>query len=235
MNHHSLEYRVLDEISQLNTPIGASFLCARIDASQASIGRVLRDLEFRGMLEKVSNKGRVLTEEGHSHLQLLQQGIDSREYVDVLFDLFSKTDKQIYLDILETRMLLELKTAELAAKRATDQDIRDLEGILIRHRSTRSLGKPAEEENLDFHYKIAQIANNPILYHLLKLVMTQKSAYLHFSVMDYTLTGSTLFHAQIFEAIQEHDPKKAAELMYEHLNALIVKLRDIENDKFFHS
>ena len=232
MNRHSLEYRILEEISQLNTPVGASFLCSKVDASQANICRVLRDLELRGLLHKVSNKGRVLTEDGVSYLQLLQQGINSREYVDVLLDLSSRNDKQVYLDILEARMLLELKTAELAAKRATEQDIRELEEILIRHRRTHSLGKPAEEENLDFHYRIAQIANNPIIYHLLKLVMTQKSAYIHFSVMDYTLTGSTLFHAHIFEAIREHDAKKATNLMYEHLNALIVTLKKIDFEQF---
>lgn len=233
--NHNLEYTVLDKISQLNTPVGASYLCTQIDASQASIGRILHDLEFRGLLEKVSNKGRILTEEGHAYLRLLQQNIDSKEYVDVLFDLFSSSDKQIYLDILETRMLLELKTVELAAIRATDEDIKELEQILIRHRSTQSLGKPAEEENRDFHYKIAEIANNPIIYHMLKLVMAQKSAYIHFSVMDYTLTGSTLFHAQIFEAIRNHDPHKATELMHEHINALIQKLQDIEHDKFFNT
>ncbi len=232
MNHPTLEHLILEQIQSLNTPVGASFLSSRIDASQANIGRILLDLEQRGLLKKVSNKGRVLTEEGVSYLRSLQQSISSKKYVDLLLDLSSTADKQVYLDILEARIQLEIKTAELAAQRATDQDLRELQEILIRHHKTHSLGKPAEEENLNFHYKIAEIAGNPIITHLLRLVMTQHAAYLHFSVMDYTLTGSTLFHSHLYEAIREHDPEKASHLMYEHLNALVVTLRGIDVEQF---
>ena len=59
-------------------------LCSKIDTSQANIGRILHLLEERGLVEKVSNKGRVLTEEGKNHFQRLQQDIQSKEYVKVL-------------------------------------------------------------------------------------------------------------------------------------------------------
>ena len=222
-------------MSELNTPIGASMLCSKIDTSQANIGRILHLLEERGLVEKVSNKGRVLTEEGKNHFQRLQQDIQSKEYVKVLLDLYSKNDKQVYLDILEARILLETKTAELAAIRATEEDLRELEQILERHRSARALGRPAEHENLEFHYKIAEIAGNPVIYHLLKLVLTQHSAYIQFSFMDYTLVGSTLFHSQILGAIKSRDGKEAASLMYKHLNALVKTLTDIEHSYLFSS
>ena len=120
MEQENLEYLILEKLFQLNSPTGASFLCSKINSSQASIGRELHNLEIRGLVEKVSNKGRILTEEGRSYFQLLQQSINSKESVDVLLDLFSRNDKQIYLDILEARIILELKTAELAAKRASE-------------------------------------------------------------------------------------------------------------------
>ena len=232
MNQDNLEYLILDKISQLNTPVGASFLCSQINASQASIGRELYNLELRGLLEKVSNKGRVLTEEGRSYLQLLQQSMNSKESVDILLDLFSKNDKQIYLDILEARILLEVKTAELAAIRASEEDIQDIDRTLNKYRRIRALGRPAENENLEFHFKIAEIANNPVIYQLLKLVLMQHAAYVHFSFMDYTLVGSNLFHAQIFEAIKNHDPEQASKLMYEHLNALVTTLQNIDFNQF---
>jgi GntR family transcriptional repressor for pyruvate dehydrogenase complex len=230
MNYSVLEYSVLDAISRLKTPVGASFLCSVIDSSQASIGRALQAMEARGFLEKVSNKGRTLTDKGRDYLQLLQQDIDSREYVDVLFDLFSASDRQTYLDILETRLLLEQKTVRLACEKATKNEIAELEAILIRHQRARAMGKPAENENLDFHYKIAELARNPIISQLLRLIMTQKSAYIHFSVMNYrSLTGSILFHVQIFEAIRDRDPQRASDLMSQHLTALIDILMDIEH------
>ena len=185
------------------------------------------------ILEKLFQlNSRILTEEGRSYFQLLQQSINSKESVDVLLDLFSRNDKQIYLDILEARIILELKTAELAAKRASEQDIQAIEDSLTRYRRIRALGKPAENENLEFHFKIAEIAGNPVIYHLLKMVMMQHAAYLHFSFMDYTLVGSTLFHAQIFDAIKNHDAERASALMYEHLNALVKTLKNIEYNQF---
>ena len=232
MNQDNLEYLILEKIAQLNTPVGASFLCSQIHASQASIGRELHNLEQRGLLEKVSNKGRILTEEGRSYLQLLQQSMNSKESVDILLDLFSKNDKQVYLDILQARILLEVKTAELAAIRATEADIQSIDDILKKYRRIRSLGRPAENENLEFHFKLAEIARNPVIFQLLKLVMMQHAAYVHFSFMDYTLVGSNLFHSQIFEAIKNHDPEQASHLMYEHLNALINTMQNMEYSQF---
>ena len=62
--------------------------------------------------------------------------------------------------------------------------------------------------------------------------MMQHAAYLHFSFMDYTLVGSTLFHAQIFDAIKAHDAAQASALMYEHLNVLVTTLKNIEYNQF---
>lgn len=233
MSRRNLEYSILDQMAQLNTPVGASMLCSKIDAPQANIGRALFALEEQGFVEKVSNKGRVLTEAGRAHFQQMKQNAQFQEYVDVLLELYAKNDKKIYLDILEARILLETKSAEQAAIKATPEDIQEIEQILERHRMARALGKPAEHENLDFHYKLAEIAGNSVIYHLLKLILTQNSAYIQFSFMDYTLVGSTLFHARIFEAIKAHDPAQASKLMYDHLNALVKTLTDIEQSSLF--
>ena len=233
MGRRNLEYVILDQMDQLNTPAGASMLCSKVDAPQANIGRALHALEERGLVEKVSNKGRVLTQAGRAYFQQLKQNAQFREYVDVLLEIYAKNDKKIYLDILEARILLETKTAEQAAIKATPEDIREIEQILERHQMARALGRPAENENLEFHYKLAEIADNSVIYHLLKLILTQHSAYIQFSFMDYTLVGSTLFHAQIFEAIKAHDPARASQLMYDHLNALVTTLKDIEHSSLF--
>ena len=66
-------------------------------------------------------------------------------------------------------------------------------------------------------------------------MLTQHSAYIQFSFMDYTLVGSTLFHSQILGAIKSRDGKEAASLMYKHLNALVKTLTDIEHSYLFSS
>lgn len=233
MARRNLEYVILEQMAQINTPVGASMLCAQVDAPQANIGRALHALEERGIVEKVSNKGRVLTEKGQTYFQQLRQNVESKKYVDVLLELYAKNDKKVYLNILEVRLLLETKTAEQAALKASEEDIQEIERILERHRNARAMGRPAENENLEFHYKLAEIADNSVIFNLLKLILTQNSAYIQFSFMDYTLVGSTLFHAQIFEAIKAHDPDRASKLMYDHINALITTLTNIEHSSLF--
>ena len=119
------------------------------------------------------------------------------------------------------------------ARELLAKEKKEIERILERHRNARAMGRPAENENLEFHYKLAEIADNSVIFNLLKLILTQNSAYIQFSFMDYTLVGSTLFHAQIFEAIKAHDPDRASKLMYDHINALITTLTNIEHSSLF--
>lgn len=235
MNNSKVEYQILDKMYQTRTPIGASYLCTCLNIPQASIGRVLQQLETRGLVEKVSNKGRILTAEGISYFQLLQQSINSQESVDILLDLFSKNDKQVYLDILEARISLEEKTAELAAQRATEDDIREIEEVLLHYQQVRAQGKPAEDENLAFHTKIAEVSKNTVLYHLLKLVMMENAAYLHFSYTDYAITGSTRVHFQIYEAIKNHNAPLAAALMRDHLSGVATSVQNVEYDQVMYA
>jgi DNA-binding IclR family transcriptional regulator len=55
---------ILQALQSAGVPAGAKALSEATDASQATVGRVLRRMEEDGLIEPVSNKGRKLTPEG---------------------------------------------------------------------------------------------------------------------------------------------------------------------------
>lgn len=232
MDNANLEYRILEELASSQSPIGASLLALKIDGiSPATIGRVLQSMEYEGLIKKASNKGRLLTSEGESRLTILRDKIKSSENATELLNLiFTPQDIKVYIDILEARILLEKETVSRAAQKITDGEIKELESLLARQAEKQDRGEMGEEENLRFHYRIAEIADNKIIEQLLKIIMTQKAAYLHFSIIHYRLAmlGNSN-HFQILDAIRNHDPQRAAKEMESHLSALLnysIKMED---------
>jgi GntR family transcriptional repressor for pyruvate dehydrogenase complex len=70
----------------------------------------------------------------------------------------------------ETRMALEVKSAELAAQRATDDDIRMLEKSLVRIEEELVAGKVQMNSDISFHMNIAYATHNIVHIQLMKSV-----------------------------------------------------------------
>ena len=59
---------ILKSVQDAGIPIGATYLSKELSIPPASIGRILTELEDEKLIEKVSNKGRVLTDKGRQFL-----------------------------------------------------------------------------------------------------------------------------------------------------------------------
>ncbi len=225
----NLEYAILKEIESGNIPMGASLLASRVDASQATIGRTLLDLENNGYIEKVGNKGRVLTQEGRRHLEILRKRIRSeKEFREFLELFFENPDAGTYREFLETRILLEGETAYRAAKRITKEELKKLQEIMKRHQAKLDQGDLAEEENLEFHYYLSEIAGNKILEQMVKMLLAHKgeywiSSHIHYRVIQLTNAD----HKMIFEAVSKHDADAARSAMHTHLSVQLEYMESI--------
>lgn len=217
-----LIYEILKEIDKSASPLGANILSLKIDSSQSTIGRILQNLEYQGYLEKSSNKGRVITENGKKYLRSLDEKININENTKELIRISSSADKSILLDIMYTRRILERETAYLAAKNITDEEMEELSQIINRQEEQKSLGLLGEKEDLQFHSKIANISGNKILEQIIILILTQKNAYLDFSYIRQRKSfRSTNDHRKIIEALTKREPELASKYMVEHLDSLI--------------
>src|SRR4030043_2160963 len=75
--------------------------------------------------------------------------------------LLIKTDTQKIFDLIEVRKALESWSAFVAAKRATEDDIKQLESIIKEMTEASEKGRSWEKEDADFHLPIARATHNP--------------------------------------------------------------------------
>ena len=153
---------VLQLIQEAPEPLGAGALRWGLQQrgfslSEATVGRLLGDLEAQGYLEKDRNKGRRLTPEGRKHLALLEQASarDSaaRDFVDSVLS----QDRDRILELLEARRAVEQETARLAAQHATEEDVEDLRRS-VQVLETQALEPVTSFE--DFRWMLTQAALN---------------------------------------------------------------------------
>lgn len=212
---------LLKEIRSAGGPIGASVLFSgsNLNMSQATIGRQLTVLEKEGILKKVSNKGRVLTESGLALIAQHDLSSTKTKLAEELVSLSLKNGKSALGEVLEIRKRLEPYAAASAAMNATDADIADLENLAFAHRYTLAQGLAANREDLKFHLAIARISKNQMLAKLIELLLTDNDAYVMFSrAGDASRDRQVTKHFHILDAIRSHDVAAAELAMSEHLS-----------------
>jgi GntR family transcriptional regulator, transcriptional repressor for pyruvate dehydrogenase complex len=186
-------------------------------ASQFGVGRghvreALRKLEFYGVLQTFPQSGTFVASLGAGALERL---------ISNLIDL----DRDDIKALTETRGILEMHSAQLAAQRATKAAIADINEALEAFRAEVEAGRPAVEEDLLFHLAIAKAAGNPVMTSLIGL-MTPDIIRLHklSRVCEAGRAQQALQeHVKIFRAIAAHDAKAATRAMSEHVR--LIKLQ----------
>ncbi|MFH0781097.1 MAG: FadR/GntR family transcriptional regulator [Pseudomonadota bacterium] len=129
-------------------------------------------------------------------------------------------------DIQEIRMALEIKSAELAAKRATDKDIRLIKKGIERMKKERTEHEIQINTDISFHMNIAYASKNVVQIHLMKSfyeVQIYAMSYSYSKLLE-SLNIDTLIdqqHEEIFEAIISHDPNRARQAMETHIGTIL--------------
>jgi GntR family transcriptional repressor for pyruvate dehydrogenase complex len=130
----------------------------------------------------------------------------------------------------EIRMTLELKSAELAAQRATEEDLLLIEQSLDRITLEKETGNAGMGSDISFHMNIAYAGKNIVLIQLMKSFYDAQ-----YTVMD--LAYNELFqslgideiidrqHRSIAEAIKSRNPEMARSAMQEHLGTILKNCR----------
>ena len=209
---------ILKEIEKAGGPIGASTLCRSLSCSQATIGRQLSDLEQKGYVKKVGNKGRVLTPDGSSFIHLEDINHHRTKLAKELVTISLDRGVETLFEIIRIRELLEPYAAAEAAECAGERDIFNLENLAFAHRFNLAQGRAGTEENLAFHLEIANISKNRTLRKTLELLLTANKAYVEFSQSGATEHERQVAdHFRILDAIRTHNAVAARQAMFEHL------------------
>jgi len=141
------------------------------------------------------------------------------ESVQNPLSLLIKADTQKIFDLIEVRKAIEVWGAFLAAQRATEKDIKQLENILEEMRKAFEQGRSWEKQDADFHLGIAQATHNTIQTHMMSTIYDLLRESMARVFKDRTKVKKLLDqHHRIFSAIKNHSPDKARERTLEHLN-----------------
>jgi len=185
-------------------------MAERFGVSRNHVRDALQKLEFYGILRTLPQSGTVVAGMGITALE----GLIS----DVL-----QIEEHDFFSLVETRVTLEVKAAQLAAERRTPEDLIAIQQALQAYEAKLRSGKPAVEEDLLFHLKVAEAGKNGVLKSLM-LVITPDiiSSYRKYNVCEGEVELKTLDeHEEIMHYIRNQDADAVGVAMRKHLNDVV--------------
>lgn len=180
-------------------------LAEEFGVSRLFMREVLAGLQRQGLLQSVPGKGvfvrkpDMLNAARNVHTAVRQSSATAR-------------------DLIEARSNMEEQCARLAAERATNSDIEQLEMALLAFDSATTL-IPRAQADIAFHALIAKSTQNPVLQIMFGSITT-----LTFETMLRSLSDPEIFkvgaplHHVILKAIKKQDGASAAKAMSQHLH-----------------
>ena len=217
-------FLLLKFIGESDKPVGSGTAClalcnANHQVSEATAGRLLRELDERGFTERLGFKGRVLTNEGKDYLHKLTNENNRMVFSQQLARIVKSRNKDELLDILVARKAIEREIARLAAIKITGEQLYRMEKIVANQLNAEN---NVEVGDVAFHNALAEAAGNRVLKAALELIRqdAQLSPVLGFIRKQ---VHSKIFadHFKIFQAVASRDPEAAEQVMVEHIENIM--------------
>ena len=181
-------------------------LAATFGVGRGYVREALRTLEFYGVLQTFPQSGTVVASLGGAALQRLISNVLALDRDDIEA-------------LTETRVVLEMSAAQLAAQRASPAAVASIRAALDAFRDKVALGEHGVEEDHLFHLAIANATRNPIMASVIGLITPDiirinKNA----SVCEGNRASAAVSeHEAIFDAIAAPDVEAAVRAMSEHM------------------
>lgn len=181
--------------------------------SRGSIRDAFRTLETLGLLTTRHGQG------------TFPQELDVDRLVAPLASVLSY-HYELQDELLDVRLMFEPAVARVAATRATDEDLAELERILGAQRRKLRAGRSAIVEVTAFHDAVARATRNRVVVSIMAtlndlLVESRKRRLKGKGRPSRSLDG----HEEVVAALRRRDAPAAAEAMREHLGQIADRLR----------
>lgn len=194
-------------------------LSEKFGVSRSNVREAIQKLEFYGLLKSKPQSGTFVADIGQVAMNGILEEILSLEEPD-------------FKSLVETRILLELKTVRLAAQRRTDDDLKLMEDALQAYSRKVLNGENAVQEDLLFHLAIARASGNSTINTLMLIItpeiITNFEKY-HVCDKNQAFIGIQE-HTDIFDAIKEQNTQLAKEKMKVHFKMLYQYCYNITTD-----
>ena len=188
-------------------------ICEELGVSRTVIREAVKALEARGVLSVIHGKGIRVVPAASADISEAFMLYLQRQHRDVPMD-----------DLMDVRLSMEPRIAACAAERATEQERRELKGILERMHDATSSSELILRD-LEFHLKLARLTHNMLFVTILESLLfpLQRSFEKAFEEHDNKLSHRQ--HLEIYTCIETHDPECARQQMLLHLEHAAKNLR----------
>lgn len=191
-------------------------LAEKLGISRLHVRDAIKKLEFYGVVKVLPQSGTVIS------------GLGIPAINGMLGNILN-LDHYSFFSLVETRVLLEVESAKLAAERRTEQDVIELEEALNTYMKKIEEGGAASDEDIMFHLKIAEISKNPVLRSLM-LTITPQILMNHgkFNVCLNVSDTTVMEHKMIFQYIKNQNINGVAAVMRQHLSEVLEMSKNLK-------
>jgi len=212
--HNSIISKIRDLINFKNLEPGDKLpsermLSEKFKVTRSNVREAIQKLEFYGLLESKPQSGTFIANIGVIAMNGMIEDILRLEDPD-------------FKSLVETRILLELKTVRLAAIRRSEEDLEKIKEALDAYTKKVMEGEDAVQEDLLFHLAIANACGNSTM-NTFMLIITPEiiTNFEKYHVCDKGLAQRGIKeHEEIFDAIKKQKPQLAKAKMKEHFSVL---------------
>jgi GntR family transcriptional repressor for pyruvate dehydrogenase complex len=181
-------------------------LCFSLNIGRSTLREALKSLAFVGLVQMRPGEGTYVLDGSQMIMdRILARGLP-------------KSDKGL-ADVGEARLLLEGEIAALAANRADERDLEQLDAMVEDMKaSLAGEGRDFIDLDVEFHLMIAQCAKNQMLFDLMAPIRGVMRDWISRSQqMPEIQQNAHKQHIKIVAAIRKRDPEKAKHEMRTHL------------------
>jgi GntR family transcriptional repressor for pyruvate dehydrogenase complex len=192
-------------------------LAEQLGVGRSSIREAMRVLQLVGVVEVVQGRGTFVREPG---------------ILPLMVDWSRIAQMGIIAEVMETRQFMEVLLAQLAAERATDEDIEALRAALKHSEESLSNIENNVQAGVNFHLALADAAHNQVLALMYRTI---RDLYLETArrtrITPEVARDRFHDHERLLQAVIDKDPEAAAHAMREHLDKAYQILSTAEPDK----
>ncbi|WP_034040853.1 FadR/GntR family transcriptional regulator [Wocania ichthyoenteri] len=184
-------------------------LSDKFEVSRSNVRDAIQKLEFYGLLKSIPQSGTFVANIGVVAMNGMIEDILRLESPD-------------FKSLVETRILLELKTVRLAALRRNEDDLIRIKETLDAYEAKALLGEDAVQEDLLFHLAIAKASRNSTMNTFMLTITPQIIIdFEKYHVCDKNQAVKGIKeHTEIYEAIKAQKTDLAKEKMKDHFSVL---------------
>ena len=190
-------------------------LCISLGVSRVTVRAAIQQLEILGLVE---------TRHGGGNFVKAYSAVSA---MDTFHPLIHISENQDIITVLEYRKIIEKGTIGLVAPKITAKDIEKLEAnyTLMVSLSETNLSQKQADADHQFHYQLAQIADNPIITKVYELINVILSS----AMVDIVkLLGTEMglrYHRMLIDALRNGDKALCEAMMDAHIEETIQKIR----------